>query len=144
MSPQSTERRRRMIRRCSAGLAFAVGVLYLVLLVLVADAEAGLGENTFGAYLFLAVPYLLGGALLIRVDSRLLDVLGSVAQVGVITLFVLFGIGVFGPGVFSYEALDRLGMPVWAGVITGAELALLGLLIYLAVTWRTRPFRGNG
>ena len=55
-------------------------------------------------------------------------------QVGVIALFVLFAVGVFGPGVFEYEALGRLHMPVWAGVITSAEVVLLALLSYLAVT----------
>ena len=134
-SPRPPLGRRRIIRRITAGLALGVAVLYLVLLVLVSDAEAGLGENTFGAYLFLSVPYLVGGVLLARLDSRPLYLLGAVVQVAVIVLFVLFGVGsVDHPGVFAYEALARLNMPVWATLITGAEVALLGLLSYLAAT----------
>lgn len=134
-----SEGRRRIIRRCTAGLTFAVAVLYLVLLFLVADAERGRGENTYGAYLFLSVPYAVGGVLLARLDNRLLYVLGALVQTGVIVLFVLFGIGVLGPGVFEYEALAGLHVAVWAAVITGAEVALLGLLAYLAVTAPGRP-----
>ena len=114
-------------------------MLYLVLLVLVAHAEAGRNENTFGAYLLLSVPYLAGGVLLARLDDRRLYLLGAVVQGGVIVLFVLFGVGVFGPGVFEYEAVGRLHMEVWAAVITGAEVALLGLLAYLAATAPQRP-----
>ena len=132
--------RRRFLRRLTAGLAFGIAVLYLVLLVLVAHAEAGRSENTFGAYLFLSVPYLAGGVLLARLDDRRLYLLGAVVQAGVIVLFVLFGVGSGQhPGVFEYEALGRLHMEVWAAVITGAEVALLGLLAYLAATARPRP-----
>jgi hypothetical protein len=63
-------------------------------------------------------------------------VLGATAQVFVIVLFVLFGVGVFGPGVFEYEALSDLRMELWAGVVTGAQVVLLGLLSALAVTRR--------
>lgn len=131
---------RRIIRRITAGVVFAVAALYLLLFVLVADAEAGRSENTFGGYVFLAVAYLVGGVLLAVLDNRLLYILGILVQVGVITLFVLFGIGsVEHPGVFEYEALARLHMPVWAGVILGAELALVGLLSYLAASIRRGP-----
>ena len=126
--------RRRTIRRCTAGLAFAVALLYLVLMILVADAERSLGENTYGAYLFLSVPYLGGAVLLARLDNRVVYLAGTVVQLGVIALFVLFGLGAFGPGVFEYEALGQLHMAVWAGVITGAEVVLVGLLAYLALT----------
>jgi hypothetical protein len=51
---------------------------------------------------------------------------------------VLFGIGVFGPGVFEYEALSALPMELWAAVVTGLQVVLLGLLAYLART-RARP-----
>jgi hypothetical protein len=55
-------------------------------------------------------------------------------QVAAIVLFVMFGAGVFGPGqgVFDYDALSGLHMELWAAVITGAEVVLLGLLSYLA------------
>lgn len=131
--------RRRIIRRSTAGLTLTVAVLYLVLLVLVANAEAGRSENTYGAYVFLSVAYLVGGALLARLDNRLLYLLGAIVQVGVIALFVLFGVGVF-----EYEALGRLHMEVWAGVVTSAEIALLGLLSYLGVTAPRRPTQSSG
>lgn len=134
-----SEGRRRTIRLCAAGLSLVVAGLYLVLLFLVADAERGRGENTYGAYLFLSVPYVVGGVLLARLDNRLLYVLGAVVQAGVFVLFVLFGIGVLGPGVFEYEAVGRLHMAVWAVVLTSAEAGLLGLLSYLALTGPGRP-----
>lgn len=142
-SARPSERRRRTLRRLAAALAFAVAVLYLVLTTLVADAETGRSENTFGAYLFLSALYLVNGALVARRDKRPVYVLGMFVQIGVIALFVLFGVGVFGPGVFQYEAVGRLHMPVWAGVITGAEVVLLGLLSYLAVTAPQPPIRSE-
>jgi hypothetical protein len=128
--------RRAMTRHLAAALCGIVGVLYLILLLLVADAESGASENTYGAYLLLAVPYLIGAGLLLAVDRRALWIAGAAVQVAVIVLFVMFGAGVFGPGqgVFDYDALSGLHMEVWAAVITGAEAVLLGLLSYLAFT----------
>jgi len=57
----------------------------------------------------------------------------------VITLFLTFGIGLLGPGVFDYETLDPLRMQVWAAAVTGAQTALLVLLTYLALN--SRPSR---
>lgn len=73
---------------------------------------------------------------MVAVDRRPLWVIGAAVQVVIIVLFVLFGAGVFEPerGVFDYDALSGLHMGVWAVVITGAELILLGLLSYLALT----------
>ena len=126
---------RRTVRFVTAALSGVVGALYLVLLFQVADAEAGLAENTFGAYLFLAVPYLAGAVLLLTMDLRALWIAGAVVQLLVIVLFVMFGAGAFGPGqgVFDYDALSHLPMELWAGLITGAEVLLLGLLGYLAL-----------
>ena len=134
--------RRMATRYAAAALSGTVGVLYLVLLFLVADAEAGAAENTFGAYLFLAIAYLAGAGLLLAFDLRPLWVVGALVQVAVIVLFVMFGAGAFGPGqgVFDYEALRDLPMELWAAVITGGELVLLGLLTYLAaapVPWES-------
>lgn len=132
--PSETGRRR--TRYAAAALSGVIGVLYLVLLFLVADAEAGASENTFGAYLFLAVPYVAGAALLMLVDRRVLWVVGAGVQVAVVVLFVMFGAGAFGPeqGVFDYDALSHLPMEAWAAVVTGGEVVLLGLLLYLAAT----------
>ena len=68
-----------MTRYLAAALCGIVGVLYLILLFLVADAESGASENTYGAYLLLAVPYLIGagcrgatmGVVLRRTNARL-------------------------------------------------------------------------
>ena len=119
----------RAARRAAAAVCLGIGVLYAVLLFLVADAEAGASENTYGAYLLLAVPYLAGGVLLATVARRGLWVSAAVLQVFVLVLFGLFGVGVF-----EYEALSGLHMAVWAAVITGAQFVLLGLLGYLIGT----------
>lgn len=137
--------RRVCTRYLAAALSGVVGILYLVLLFLVSDAEVGASENTYGAYLFLAVPYLAGAALLLTVDRRPVWVAGAAVQVLVIVLFVMFGAGAFGPGqgVFDYEPLSGLHMVVWAATITGAELVLLGLLSYLAFAVSPRSGRAN-
>ena len=66
----------------------------------------------------------------------MMAITGAAIQALVIVLFVMFGAGLFGPGqgVFDYGALSGLHMEVWAAVITGAEVVLLGLLSYLAFT----------
>ncbi len=97
-----------------------MAVLYLILLYLVAQAEAVPGAtdgSTYGGYLFLAVPYLVGAGLLAAVDRRALWVVGAAAQVVDIALFLMFGVGLFGPGVFEYEALSELPMELWAAAI---------------------------
>jgi hypothetical protein len=127
---------RRPIRYLAAALSGVVGVLYLILLFLVADAESGAGENTYGAYLFLAIPYLAGAGLLVALDRQALWAIGAVFQLVVLVLFAMFGAGLFGPGqgVFDYEALSELSMAWWATGVTAAEVILFGLLGYLAVT----------
>lgn len=142
--PSETGRLR--TRYAAAALSGVIGVLYLVLLYLVADAEAGEAENTFGAYLFLAVPYVAGAALLLLLDRRALWVVGAGVQVVVVVLFFMFGAGAFGPGqgVFDYDALSDLPMELWAAVITGGEVVLLGLLLYLAATFPTRHLATPG
>lgn len=132
----STSRRRRGTRLVAAALCGLVAVLYLFLLFLVADAESGASENTYGAYLLLAVLYLVGAGLLIAVDRKALWIAGAAVQIAVLVLFVMFGAGVWGPGqgVFDYAALRGLHMVWWATAITGAEVVLLGLLLFLAFT----------
>lgn len=128
---------RTWMRYVAAALSGVIGVTYLVLLLLVARAEAVPGAadgTTYGAYLFLAVPYLAGAWLLVHVDRRALWAVGAAVQVLVLALFVMFGIGMLGPGVFEYEALRGLRMEIWAAGITSAEVILLGLLCYLAFT----------
>lgn len=126
---------RTSVRYLTAILSTVVGALYVVLLFLVFDAEsqpdAIVTDTTYGAYLFLAVPYLVGAVLAAVTDRLALWILGAVVQVLVIVLFVLFGVGVF-----EYEALSDLRMELWAAVITVAQVVLLGLLSYLAITRR--------
>lgn len=131
---------RTSVRRVTAVLSTVIGGLYLVLLFLVHDAEsrpdAVVTDTTYGAYLLLAVPYLVGAVLAAVTDRRMLWVVGAVVQVLVLVLFVIFGVAVF-----DYEALGTLRMELWAAAITGAQVFLLGLLSYLAVT---RDTSGRG
>lgn len=69
-----------------ASLCGIVGVLHLVLLSLVADAESAASENTFGPHLLLAVPYLIGAGLWVAVDRWALWIAGAAIQVVVIVL----------------------------------------------------------
>ena len=128
---------RRSIRYAAAILCVIVAVLYITLMFLVADAEAVPGatdSNTYGAYLFLSVPYLIGAAVLVAFDRRIVWAVGAAVQVLVIVLFLLFGVGVFGPGVFEYEALSHLRVELWAAGLTGAQVVLFVLLGYLVAT----------
>ena len=112
-------------------------MLYLILMLLVARAEAVPGatdSDTYGAYLFLAVAYLAGAVVMTVTDQRQLAGVGVLVQLGVLGLFVVFGAGLLGPGVFEYAALSSLRMPLWAAVITAGQVALVGLLGYLALT----------
>ncbi|MGA8046910.1 MAG: hypothetical protein WCA30_11665 [Dermatophilaceae bacterium] len=126
---------RRAVRYVTALLSMAVGALYLILLFLVFKAEsqpdAVVTDTTYGAYLFLAIPYLIGAVLSVASDRRTLWILGAGVQSVVIALFAVFGVGAF-----EYAVLSGLRMELWATVITGAQLALLGLLGYLATTRR--------
>jgi hypothetical protein len=138
-APAMVERarcRRALGRAVAATLSGGIAVLYLVLMATVREAElpAYTTDNTWGAYLLLAVPYLVGAALLLLTDLRWLWLGGALVQVAVLVLFVLVGVGVLGPGVFEYEALAEVPIEVWAGVVCGSQLLLLGLLVVLALT----------
>lgn len=135
----ASEDRRRLVRYTAAALSALVAVLYLVLLFLVRDAEISADvttDTTWGAYLFLAVPYVVGAVLLGVSDRRSLCVVGAAVQVLVVALFVMFGVGLFGPegeGVFEYEALSDLPMELLAALVTGAQVVLFGVLTYLSL-----------
>ena len=139
----SPGRRRTTARYLAAAVSCTVGALYLVLLFLVEDAESGASENTYGAYLYLGLTYLLGAGLLIAIDRRVVWVVGAAVQIAVIVLFVLFGAGAVGPGqgVFDYDALRGLHMELWAAGIPGAEVVLLGLLSFLTFAPAAVPRR---
>lgn len=128
---------RTAIRLTTAGLCGLLGVLYLILMLLVAREESVPGatdSNTYGAYLFLAVVYLAGAVVMAITDQRQLAGIGVLVQLVVLGLFVVFGVGLLGPGVFEYAALSSLRMPLWAAAITAGQVVLVGLLGYLAVT----------
>ena len=138
-SGPSTDRRR-SVRLFAAALCALLAALYLALTVLVRDAELTGGylvDSTWGGYLFLAVPYVVGAVLLVVADRRLLFVVGAVVQVLVLVAFLVFAVGVLlGPeneGVFVYEALDDLPMEAFAAVTTALEVVLLALLVRLAL-----------
>lgn len=113
--------------RAALLIALALGIVYFFLFLLVRQAEAGADENTFGAYVFLALIYLgLVGALVVRAGVVTYTI-GLIVQIAVLCLFVVFGIGLLGPGVFDYELVSGLGMPWWAAATTAGQVALIVL-----------------
>jgi hypothetical protein len=145
LAARSPVDRRKRVRYLAAALCAGIGLLYVALLFLVADAEAGATENTYGAYLFLSVPYLVGAAVSVMADRQVLWIAGAAFQAIVIGVFAMFGAGLFGPGqgVLGYDVLAELQMGLWATVITGAQVALFGLLAYLALS-RVQRHRSGG
>ena len=113
---------RRTLRYAGAAICAVAAVLYLILFFTVrADEMASGVETTYGAYLFLFVPYAVGALLLALVDLRLLWAVGAVIQVAVVGLYAAFG-----------TAADF--SMAWGVVLTGLQVALLALLVYLALT----------
>jgi hypothetical protein len=111
-------------------IASAYGSLFF--LVRAKELNAGV-ETSYGAYLFLAIAYFVGVAVLATRDRRDIELLGAVVQVGVLTLFVVFAIGTLdGPGLFEYELLEPLRMGWWSAGIGASQVLLLGLLSWLA------------
>ncbi len=136
-----TGQTRRTVRYLAAGFAAAVGVLYVILMLLVRSAELEPGATnapTFGGYLALAVAYFIGAVILATVDNRILHIFGVGVQVVVILLFIAFGVGLLGKGALSDPAISHLPLGLWAAVITGAQVALLAMLGYL-VDQRNQP-----
>jgi hypothetical protein len=67
---------------------------------------------------------------------------GAVVQLVVLGLFVLFGVGLLGPGVFEHEALSGVPVAVRAAAISGLQLVLLGVQIHLSGSRRSAPDLG--
>ncbi|WP_347354124.1 hypothetical protein [Intrasporangium sp.] len=127
--------RRRTIRYLAAGFAGAVAILYVVLMLMVRSAELKPGvtdRRTYGGYLVLAIAYAVGAVILATIDNQVLHVLGMGVQAVTILLFIVFGVGLLGPGVFRYQAISHLPLGLWAALITGAQVLLLAMLGYLA------------
>lgn len=118
------------LRRGAVAVSAIVTLLYAILFFVVRGIETaapGTG-TTYGAYLFLAIAYLVSTAAYAVRDRREVWLVGAVLQVVVIGLFVVFGLGVF-----EYELLvGATPIGLWAGVITGLQVVLLGVLGYLA------------
>lgn len=120
---------RRRLRLVAAGISASLTVVYLWMFLAVRTAEQGAGENTFGAYLQLAVLYAAGALLLLLLDRRWVWAVGAALQVAVITLFLVFGVAIL-----DYDRVADLPLWWWIAFTSLGQLALLGLLGYLAAT----------
>lgn len=124
--------RQRRLRWLATGLSAVVTVLYAVLFVVVRGLETGpraaeVEDTTYGAYLFLMIAYLLGTIAYAVLDRPAVWLGGAALQVVVIALFFLFG-----TGALDYQLLvEETPVALWAIVITGLEVVLLGVLGYL-------------
>ncbi|HEX3005617.1 MAG TPA: hypothetical protein VHO27_15490 [Angustibacter sp.] len=128
------------LRALAVVLSAAVAGAYLVLFFLVRTAERGEPENTFGAYLFLFIAYAVTAVALAVRDSRAVQMAAAVLQPVVLALFMLFGLAVLGhPGVFDYDPVRHLHMPLWAVGISAAQVLLLAVVVQLAATAPARP-----
>ena len=131
----STDAARRLsARRGAAILSAIVTLTYAWMFFAIRTAETGLSENTFGAYLQLTVIYTIGTVLLLVTDHRWLWGIGAAVQVIVLALFATFGIAIF-----DYSAVADLPLALWAATITTAQLLVLGLLGYLALSPTPTP-----
>jgi len=143
LQPQS-DGSRRTVRYVAAGMSAAVALLYVVLMLMVRNAEmepGATGSTTYGGYVGLAVAYAIGAVILFVVDSRMLHLLGAGVQIIALLLFVGFGVGLLGEGALENETISHLPLGLWAAVITGAQVVLLAMLGYLA---DPRPARSDG
>jgi len=136
MQPLATAapRTRRRLRWVAVAVSGIVAILYAALFVIVRGLETGpeaaqLMDNTYGAYLFLAIAYVVSTIAYAVRDRHAVWLGGAVLQVVVMILFVTIGVGVF-----EYDLLlDAMPIGLWSGVITGLEVVLLGVLGYLAM-----------
>ncbi|MGN6303052.1 MAG: hypothetical protein ACTHN8_18370 [Angustibacter sp.] len=136
-SPVRTSRSR-PLQALAQALSAAIAVAYLVLFFLVRAAERDEPENTFGAYVLLFVAYV-GCTVALSVWRGPVVALAAAAlQVAVLALFVVFGVGLLGPGLFDYAAVRSLHMPLWATGVALAQVVLLGVLVRLVVAGRPR------
>jgi hypothetical protein len=106
--------------------------IYLWMFFAIRAAEVGASENTFGAYLQLAVVYASGAGLLLVIDRRWVWALGIAVQVVVIGLFL-----VFGRAILHYDLVTDLPLWSWIVLTSVGQLALIGMLGYLLTTTPT-------
>jgi hypothetical protein len=119
----------RRLRHVATGISASLAVVYIWMFFAVRTAETGARENTFGAYLQLAVVYAAGALLLLLLDQRWVWAVGAGLQVVVITLFLVFGVAIL-----DYDLVADLPLRLWITLTAVGQLALLGLLGYLAAT----------
>lgn len=125
--------RPRRLSWTAVALSGVIAVLYSALFVIVRGVETGpraaeVMDSTYGAYLFLTIAYVVSAIAYAVLDRRGVWLAGAVLQVVVIALFFMFGVGVL-----DYDlVVETTPIGVWAGVITGLEVVLLGVLGYLA------------
>lgn len=134
-------RRRLSLRYSGGGMCALLAALYAAFAFVVRAAEtdaAVVTDTTWGAYLMVALSYLLGTVLLAMVDLRPLWVVGALVQIGLLAAFVVLGLG---EGGYQYAVLAEVPLTAWAAPIITLQVVLLGLLTYLAATptGRLRP-----
>ena len=116
--------RRRRIRLLAAGLSAATALIYVLIglgILSVVDAVSGDAPDLLTFGLAAGAAYVLGACLLVAFDRRVLWVLGSILQVGVIVMYVVV------------SSTRTPPFEVWGLAIKILQVVLLGVLLYLSV-----------
>ena len=126
--------RRGQARRAAALISGLLALTYIWMFFAIRATELAADvETTYGAYLFLTVPYVAGAALLLLLDLRVLWAAGAVVQMAVVTLFVTFGVAIF-----DYPEVADLPLELWVATTLVGQVVLFGLLGYLTLTPESR------
>ena len=121
--PAPAPGRRKAVRYGAALLAAAVGVLYLLIALQVIHVADTTGKDSpFIPMMAAAVAFWLGAVLLAVIDRRIVWLLGAAVQV-----VVLIGYVAVAPSRDPH-------VEAWGLLIKLAQVVILGLLVYLAVT----------
>ena len=121
---------RRTLRFIAAALALGVGVLYFLIATQVLFvAETAGKESPFIPMAAAGAAFVLGAALLVLLDNRIVFLLGAVVQLAVIV------------GYFAVAPSRDPHVEVWGLLMKAAQLAILALLAYLAVKTPAGPRR---
>lgn len=127
----------RKVRWAAAVVAAVVAGLYVAVFFVQLPHIDEL-DNPAPAYLVLAVVYAVGAALLATTDKSVLHWLGAGVQAALIGLFLWLLQALYA----NDEESFILDMAALAIAVTACQVALLGLLSYLAVT-TPRPPTGD-
>lgn len=128
---------RRRLRLAAALVAAVVAALYVAVFFVQLPHIDEL-DNPAPVYLVLALVYAVGAALLATIDKSVLHWLGAGVQAALIGLFLWLLVGLYANDEESF-ILDMAGLAI---AVTACQVALLGLLPYLAVT-TPRPPTGD-